>query len=91
MKISEQRIAINGEHGSLRAWLDGSRHRATNEPTFCVDVVYLDQSSRKTERARQRGLRASTVANICACVCFGEENLTPVVVEKINQRFEINR
>jgi len=85
----DQRFALNGEHGSLRAWLDGSHHLETREPTFCVDVIYLDRVSQKRERTRQRGLRAFTVANIGASVCLGEENLTTEVVDKITERFQL--
>jgi hypothetical protein len=82
-------FAITGQHGVLRGWPDGSVHYSTREPTFSVDVVYIDRFSGKQERQRQRGLRASTVANICACVCLGEEHLSTKVVDKINEKFGI--
>jgi hypothetical protein len=86
----QTRFSVSGEHGVLRAWHDGSFHKATNEPTFCVAVVYIDRFSGSQVKQRQRGLRASTVANICACICLGEEQLTPALVEKINEKFSIN-
>lgn len=86
----QNRFSVTGEHGELRAWHDGSFHESTNEPTFCVDVVYIDRFSGKQQRKVQRGLRASTVANICACVCLGEERLTPTLVARINEKFRIN-
>jgi hypothetical protein len=86
----QNRFSVTGQHGFLRAWHDGSFHKATKEPTFCVDVVYIDRFSGKQAKKRQRGLRASTVANICACICLGEEKLTPALVDKINEKFRIN-
>jgi hypothetical protein len=85
--LMQDRLSVTGEHGVLRAWHDGSFHKATQEPTFFIDVVYVDRFSGKQERKKQRGLRASTVANICACICLGEEKLTPVLVEEINEKF----
>ncbi|MDK1025199.1 MAG: hypothetical protein QGD92_13330 [Gammaproteobacteria bacterium] len=86
----QTRFSVIGEHGVLRAWHDGCFHASTREPTFCVDVVYVDRLSGKQQRKLQRGLRASTVANICACVCLGEERLTSALVGKINEKFRIN-
>ena len=80
-------FSVSGEHGVLRAWHDGSFHKTTQEPTFCVDVVYLDRDSGRQERKRQRGLRADSVANICACVCLGEEELAAKVASKISEKF----
>jgi hypothetical protein len=86
----QSRFSVTGEHGSLRAWHDGSFHKTTKEPTFCVDVVYIDRFSGEQARKHQRGLRASTVANICACICLGEEKLTTTLVDKINEKFRID-
>ena len=86
---ADARLCIDGDYGTLRTWMDGCRHPVTLEPTFAVDVVYRDDQANTQQHFHQRGLRAPTVASICACICFGETNVTADLVDRINEKFRL--
>ena len=86
---NDSRLSFSGDYGTLRTWLDGSRHPATNEPTLSIEAVYVDQHTGHPQHYHQRGLRAPTVAGICACICFGEDNVSGELIEHINTKFRL--